>query len=239
MDSVPLGIDEPMSEDFALAGLTHMSHYLNYFFPQIAEQTFRETVLFEDVHQSDIAHWSDHYEYLLRKVSFASQGRRLLLKNPPNLGRVPEVLKQFPDAKFVHVYRNPWRVHASTVKLMQSFMEDLAFQSHDPEKIEEFISRRYQLIMQKWFAVRSLIPSENLIELRHEDIVAQPLQTVEAIYSRFNLAGWADAQSRLETYAESLVGYQNNEYVFDNEYLKRIEPYIAPVAEKLGYSRPA
>ena len=34
MDAVPLGIDEPMSEDFALAGLTHMSHYLNYFFPQ-------------------------------------------------------------------------------------------------------------------------------------------------------------------------------------------------------------
>ncbi len=27
MDAVPLGVDEPMSEDFALAGLTHMSHY--------------------------------------------------------------------------------------------------------------------------------------------------------------------------------------------------------------------
>jgi hypothetical protein len=57
MDAVPLGIDEPMSEDFALAGLTHMSHYLNYFFPRIAEQTFRQTVLFDDVSESDVTHW--------------------------------------------------------------------------------------------------------------------------------------------------------------------------------------
>ncbi|HQZ64830.1 MAG TPA: sulfotransferase [Planctomycetaceae bacterium] len=238
MDAVPLGIDEPMSEDFALAGLTHMSHYLNYFFPQIAEQTFRETVLFEGVDQSDVAHWSDHYEYLLRKVSYASGGRRLLLKNPPNLGRVPEVLKRFPDAKFIHVYRNPWLVHASTMKLMQSFIKDLAFQTHDPAVIESFISHRYQLIMEKWFADRHLIPRENLIELRHEDIVANPVQVVETIYRQFGLSNWATLQPKLEAYARSLQGYQNNAYSFDSVYLNRIHASIGPIAKRLDYAEP-
>ena len=236
MDAVPLGIDEPMSEDFALAGLTHMSHYLNYFFPQIAEQTFRETVLFEGVRSQDVAHWSDHYEYLLRKVSYASDGKRLLLKNPPNLGRVPEVLNRYPDAKFIHVYRNPWLVHASSVKLMQRFIETLAFQSHDPAAIEDFISRRYAAIMNKWFADRDLIPRENLIELRHEDITARPMEVVETIYQQFGLPTWPTMQPRLKAYADSLAGYRNNEYTFDAEYLKRIEPHIGPVAELLGYS---
>lgn len=238
MDAVPLGIDEPMSEDFALAGMTHMSHYLCYFFPQIAEQTFRQTVLFENVRPGDVAHWSDHYEYLLRKVSCASGGRRLLLKNPPNLGRVPEVIRLYPDAKFIHVYRNPWLVHASTMKLMQRFMADLAFQTHDPAAIEDFVSRRYAAIMQKWFRDRDLIPRENLIELRHEDIVARPNEIVESIYRRFNLSNWSVMQSRLQAYTESLVDYQNNEYTFDSEYLKRIGLCIGDIAEQLGYSVP-
>ena len=238
MDAVPLGIDEPMSEDFALAGLTHMSHYLNYFFPQIAEQTFRETVLFEGVCQQDVAHWSDHYEYLLRKVSYASGGKRLLLKNPPNLGRIPEVLKRYPNAKFIHVFRNPWLVHASSMKLMQRFMEDLAFQTHDPAAIELFISRRYAAIMQKWFADRDQIPRANLIELRHEDITARPMEVVETIYRQFSLTTWSMMQPRLKAYTESLAGYRNNEYTFDREYLNRSEPYIGAIAERLGYTRP-
>lgn len=238
MDAVPLGIDEPMSEDFALAGLTHMSHYLNYFFPQIAEQTFRKTVLFEGVSPQDVSHWADHYEYLLQKISYASGGKRLLLKNPPNLGRIPVVLKRYPDAKFIHVYRNPWLVHASSMKLMQRFMEDLAFQTHDSAAIEDFISRRYAEIMQKWFADRDLIPPENLIELRHEEIVARPLEIVESIYRQFGLTTWSRMQPLLKTYADSLAGYQNNEYTFAREYLNRIEPHLCAMAERLGYSRP-
>lgn len=238
MDAVPLGIDEPMSEDFGLAGLTHMSHYLNYFFPQIAEQTFRATVLFEGVSPQDVAHWSDHYEYLLRKVSYASGGKRLLLKNPPNLGRVPELLKRYPDAKFIHVYRNPWLVHASSMKLMQRFMEDFAFQTHDPVAIEDFVTRRYAAIMQKWLADRNLIPTANLIELRHEDITAHPIEIIEAIYQQFGLTTWLTMQPRLKTYADSVADYQNNKYTFETAYLTRIEPQITALAERLGYSRP-
>lgn len=237
MDAVPLGIDEPMSEDFALAGLTHMSHYLNYFFPQIAEQTFRNSVLFEGVSRSDVAHWSGMYEYFLRKVSYASGGKRLLLKNPPNLGRVPEVLKLYPDAKFIHVYRNPYLVHASTMKLMDRFMVNLAFQSHDPLQIEQFVSKRYELIFERWFRDRDMIPPENLIELSHENIVASPLEMVEQIYRQFGLTTWGIAQPRLKAYTDSLIGYRNNEYNFSADYLNRVEPYLGRFAERLGYER--
>ena len=238
MDAVPLGIDEPMSEDFALAGMTHTSHYLSYFFPQIAEQTFRETVLFENDSDGNAAHWSSHYEYLLRKVSYASGGKRLLLKNPPNLGRIPDVLKLYPDAKFIHVYRNPWLVHASTMKLMDRFMEGLAFQTHDVAAIEEFVSKRYAMIMRKWLSERCLIPRENLIELRHEDVIARPVEMVDSIFRQFGLTNWSAIHPRLKAYADSLAGYQNNEYTFDVEYLKRIDPYIREIAEQMGYSTP-
>lgn len=238
MDAVPLGIDEPMSEDFALAGLTHMSHYLNYFFPQIAEQTFRNTVLFEGVSRGDISHWSGMYEYFLRKVSYASGGKRLLLKNPPNLGRVREVLKLYPDAKFIHVYRNPYLVHASTIKLMDRFMDNLAFQGHDPRQIEQFVSKRYELILDQWFRDREMIPTENLIELRHEDITARPVELVELTYRKFGLSTGDTMRARLKAYTDSLIGYRNNEYNFSPEYLDRIEPYLGRFAKYWGYESP-
>ena len=92
--------------------------------------------------------------------------------------------------------------------------------------------------MQKWFADRHLIPRENLIELRHEDITARPLEIVDSIYQQFGLTTWSTMQPRLKAYADSLAGYRNNEYTFDREYLSRIEPHIGPTAERLGYARP-
>lgn len=236
MDAVPLGIDEPMSEDFALSGLTHMSHYLNYFFPGIADLTFRRTVLFQDVSESDREHWMSQCEFLLRKVSFASGSKRLLLKNPPNLGRVSTVLKLYPNAKFIHVYRDPYVVHASTMKLMDRFLDNLAFQSYDMTQIEQFVSERYAQLFDRWFAERDLIPPENLIELRHEDIIARPMEIVEQVYRQFGLTTWSTMQPRLQQYADSLKGYKNNDYLFAPDYLQRINPFVTPAAQRLGYA---
>ncbi len=236
MDAVPLGIDEPMSEDFALAGLTHMSHYLNYFFPRLADLTFQRTVLFDGVTEHDKEHWSRAYSFLLRKVSFASGGKRLLLKNPPNLGRVSTVLKLYPNAKFIHVYRNPYVVHASTMKLMDRFLENLSFQKYEMAEIEQFVSRRYAQIFERWFQERNLIPASQLIELRHEDIIARPMDVVADVYRKFELSNWSEMEPRLRAYTESLKDYRNNEYAFDPAYLQRINPFLGPIAEQLGYA---
>lgn len=238
MDAVPLGIDEPMSEDFALAGLTHMSHYLNYFFPKIAEQTFRHTVLFENASEWDIQHWGNSYDFLLRKVSYAAGGRRLLLKNPPNAGRIPEVLKRYPDAKFIHVYRNPWLVHASTMKLTERFLEQMSFQSCPQNQVEEFVSRRYQLIIDRWLRDKALIPAQNLIEVSHEEMTTSPVSVLDRIYQQFQLPGWKEVKPRLDAYVAGLANYQNNEYRFDREYLQRISSSLRPFAEHAGYSEP-
>jgi omega-hydroxy-beta-dihydromenaquinone-9 sulfotransferase len=238
MDAVPLGIDEPMSEDFALAGLTHMSHYLNYFFPRIAERTFRQTVLFENVREADIQHWGNTYDFLLKKVSFAAGGRRLLLKNPPNVGRIREVLQRYPNARFIHVYRNPWLVHASTMKLTERFLEQMSFQKCSREQMEEFVSTRYQLIMNQWLKDKSLIPAENLIEVSHEEMTRDPMTIVETIYRRFSLPGWETVRPQMERYVESLRGYQNNEYHFDPQTLARISPFLKTFADSAGYRGP-
>ncbi len=239
MDAVPLGVDEPMSEDFALAGMTHMSHYLNYFFPQIAEQTFRETVLFEDVPESDLRHWRKSWMSLLQKVSFAAGGRRLLLKNPANLGRIRELLQLFPEAKFIHVVRNPWLVHASSVRLMERFVDEMAFHSCPRSSMEQFVSARYALIMQRWRLDRIRIPPENLIELRHEEITSDGVAAIARIYLQFGLPDWDRVRPRIEAYVNSQRNYRNNTYEFDAQQLAAMDPYLRESGDGWGYQPPA
>jgi hypothetical protein len=196
-------------------------------------------VLFEGASQSDISHFDRMYDYLIRKVSLASGGRQLLLKNPPALGRIEQVLKRYPDTRFIHVYRNPWLVHASTMRLMQRFTEQLAFQDCDQPLIERFVSTRYAAIMDRWQQTRSLIPSGQLVELRHEDITADPVESVRQVYDQLSLSGWDQMQPRVSAYADTLTGYRNNQYRFPQDYLDRLRPYLEPVAAQLKYVEPA
>lgn len=238
MDAVALGIHEPMSEDFGLVGITELTHYLSYFFPQHAERLFREAVLFENKTAHDIRRWQRAYQQLLHKVSYSAGSRRLLLKNPPNIGRIPHVLELYPDAKFIHVLRNPYRVHASTVKLMDRFLTQFALQSPGDTDVEEFVSIRYRLIMQEWLKTRDAIPSENFIELRHEDVIRDQVGSVKTVYEQLQLPGFNEFRPQLERYVESLSGYRNNLYQFAPDYLDRVNPYLREFAEMWGYEVP-
>jgi len=239
MDSVRLGLDEPMSEDFGMVGMSDRTHYSSYFFPRIAERAFRETVLFEGVGDRGRRRYQNDYLGMLKKVLCETGNRQLVLKNPPNTGRVPEVLEMFPDAKIIFVRRNPWVVHASTVRLMQRFLEKFALQDYDEREIETFVSMRMELIMKKWLADKSLIPADNLIEVRHEDVIRDQMNIVEDIYRRFDLPGWAGQQPRLQKYVDSVSDYTNNEYTFDPDYLARIRPHVEFLAKEWGYDDPS
>jgi len=239
MDAVSLGTDEPMSEDFGLIGVTNKTHYGSYLFPQTAEAEFARTILFEpNDAKAKVAEWERDYLWLLKKITLASSGRRLCLKNPANTGRVPQLLKLFPDAKFVFVKRNPYVVHASTCRLMERFLERFALQSSDRDDIERFVSERYERLMQKWVADRDLIPSENLLELRHEDIVRDPEASVASVHRQLDICGLDDAYPLLQDRISSQAAYENNRYDFEPNYVDRISPFLAPTAQRWGYDAP-
>lgn len=239
MDAVPLSIREPMSEDFGLVGMSNQTHYGSYFFPRQAEEEFRRTVLFEGPEQGrEIRLWERDYARLLRKVTFAGGGRRLCLKNPPNTARVRHILRLLPETRFVLVRRNPWVVHASTCRLMERFFERFALQTWDQSRIEQFVSTRYQLLMDRWFADRSEIREDQLLELAHEQIVCEPLAAVERVYAGFGIDGFQALQPALTAYVRGLSDYRNNQYRFDPDYIDRITPYVERTAREWGYTAP-
>ncbi len=238
MDAVPVGLDEPMSEDFAMTCLSEFTHYHRYFFPESNDEIFRRTIFFEGLSDADIRRWHKAYDYLLRKVSVVSGGKRLVLKNPPHVGRIRHLVKFYPDAKFVHVYRNPYEVFVSTRKLMQKFLKMFSFQPYSLAELEENVLVDYARIMRRFFEDEHLIPEENYIRVRHEDVVRDGVGTLEQVYAKLQLPGFEEMRPRLEEYVRSISDYQTNTYEFSDELLTRIRQHCGFAIDKWGYEPP-
>ena len=238
MDNVEFGVNEPMSEDFALGAMTDITHYHSYYFPRQGDRIFQRTILFEGLSPAEIERWQRTYRYLLQKVALANDGKQLLLKNPAHSGRLPTILKMFPNARFIHVYRNPFAVVASTLKLMDRFLHLLALQRHDWESVREACLVRYQLLMERLLRDKEQIPAHQLFEVSHEEMTSRPMEVLERVYSHLNLPGFETARPRQQAYVESLTNYETNRYGFDDDTVAHWTPFVKAAIDRWGYEPP-
>ena len=64
-------------------------------------------------------------------------------------------------------------------------------------QVEETVTARAELLA-AFESCRALIPAEQLLELDHDDLIRQPLQAVEGLYTHFGLTSWPDASGPIE-----------------------------------------
>ncbi|MFH7027195.1 MAG: sulfotransferase family protein [Heteroscytonema crispum UTEX LB 1556] len=96
-------------------------------------------------------------------MTLSANQKRLIVKNPINTARIKILLEMFPDAKFIHIYRNPYSIYASTNTLYKKLVRILGFQTINEAQLEENIIFIYKQMMQNFLVDKNSIPPENLI----------------------------------------------------------------------------
>lgn len=124
MDNVEMAADYPYEEEYAVANTCPYSFYHGWYFPRWMRRYFDRYALMQ-APSGELESWRTVYDYLLRKVAYANGQPRLLLKNPCNTARVGELLDLYPDARFVHIIRNPYHVYFSTRRLYENILPRL------------------------------------------------------------------------------------------------------------------
>ena len=117
--------------------------------------------------------------FLLKKRDVSMDGKRLLLKNPANTGRVKLILDMFPDAKFVHISRNPYDLYFSMSRFMRTVIPLYCLQTPPFDEIEELILNLYAEIYNSYFIEKKLIPAGNLVEIKYEDFIENPIREIK------------------------------------------------------------
>lgn len=238
MDNMALSPDLPQEEEFAMCNVTPHSFYVGWYFPRRIRDLFHRYVLFDAATPAMIAEWQHHYLELLKKAALSSQGRRLVLKNPANTGRIPQLLALFPDAKFIHIHRNPYAVYKSTLKLHRTTYETIGFQDVTDAEIEENVLHMYAALHARYQATRDLIPAGNLVEIRYEDLEADPLGILERVYATLGLPDWEATRGPVEAYLATQEDYEKNRFTMRQRDIDRVEAALGDLIQAGGYARP-
>ena len=234
MDNMAAGWDRPQEDEFALALLGMPSTYTDFAFPKNA--TIHPGALdLSGLTQREYALWKRTFYRFVQAVAYKDP-RRLVLKSPPHTARVPALLELFPDAKFVHIVRDPRVLFSSTVNLWMSMAKRHGFQTptQSPE-LEAKVFREFRTIHERYEATKGTIPKGNLVEVRYEELVKDLVAGTERIYAGLNLDGFDMARPKLEAYARRSSSYETNKYEQTPELKARIAGEWGDIIAEQGY----
>ena len=158
MDNMAMGWDEPQEDEFALALLGRPSPYTDVAFPNRMPIDPGSLDL-SGLNRRELAAWKRTFRRFLQAVQVRFPDQRLVLKSPPHTARVRVLLELFPDAKFVHIRRDPYVLFASTVNLWRTMAKKQGLQTPKRDDlIREKVFREFRTIYERYFADRELHP---------------------------------------------------------------------------------
>lgn len=220
-DNMALGVGEPQEDELALVSLTGRSMMSSLFFPRNLKFYARYVTL-RELSPAELAEWKAALLWFVRKVSLRCQ-RPLVLKSPAHTARIRVLLDMFPDARFVHIQRDPFAVFQS-MRAALKLGSILALHEVEGFDIDEHLIAQYKEVYDAYFEERALIPPGRLHEVRYEDVEADPLGQLRATYEALALPDFGHAEPALRAYVESLRGYHKNTF----------EDLPAPLARRLA-----
>jgi hypothetical protein len=225
MDGMPLSWDAPQEDELAMMNLGAGSFLETFAFPN-RRPVRAEYIELTKLTETQRRKWIAARIYFMKQVLYRRERQarrggeglavgRLLLKSPTDTARLGLLRSLFPQACFIHLVRDPIDVFVSTMRLWKSMTATQALQvpDWDPQpdgtpSIDEFVLATFERLYRNFESERHAIPSQQIIDVRYEDLVREPLGVIAGIYDHFGWTGFAEVEPRVEAYARLIPGRQ-------------------------------
>lgn len=232
MDAMPAGWERPQEDEIALALLGVPSSYERVAFPN---QPQAGALDLGGLSLRERRRWEQAFGRLVRALTLAHDGRRLVLKSPPHTARISTLLQLLPDARFVHVVRDPFAVYPSTLHLWRVLFAIHGLQRPSWEGLPEFILDTFARMHAAFEAGRRLVPVGRLHELRYEDLVRDPVGQLREVYRSLDLGDFEPARGPVEKYLESVKDHEPGTHILTPEERRAIVERWGGFIRQYGY----
>ncbi len=202
MDNMRLSLGTPFEDEYATCISTFHSPYMSLVFPRRREH-YDKYLTFEDVPLEHVEEWKEALLLFMKKVT-SRTNRPLVLKSPPHTCRVRLLLEMFPDAKFVHIHRNPNDILQSTRHQVKTALRWYQLQSFSDDELDDWIIPRFRTMYDSFFEERALVPDGQFHEVCYEDLERNPIDGIRALYSLLDLPEFSNVEQPLRDYVTSL-----------------------------------
>jgi len=233
MDNVKFGWDAPQEDEFALCNLGLPSTYSRIAFPNHPPRHLDYLSMY-GIPDRELDQWKMELDRFVRAVSLRCN-KRIVLKSPPHTGRIGVLKEMFPQARFIHISRNPYQVIPSTIHLWKTLDHVNAFQIPTNEGMEDYVFECFDRLYRGYNRYRETIGPSQLIEIRYEDLIESPLLVLENIYCQLDLGGFEDVQQHVEAKLAKNKNFRTNQHVVPDDLAEQIGERCANYLEQFGY----
>jgi hypothetical protein len=137
---------------------------------------------------------SDHrdaYRYhrrILQTLQARRAGERWLLKAPSHLATLDALFAVYPDARIVHVHRDPLKTVPSTLSLMAT-LKWMRCRHTDPVATAPLLAWGFGTMLDSVIEGRASrrLPDAQFADIRYADLLVDPVTAVAGVYEQF---GW-------------------------------------------------
>ena len=238
IDNIPVTPTSPQEDEIAVANMSPLSFYHGIYFPKAFDRLIDRGLFFDGCSEAEVAAWQRRFLLFLRRLE-KDQGQRLLIKNPTYTARPAMLKRLFPDAKFIHIHRNPFDVFLSMRNFYKKLLAELALQDVPTGvDIDATITRTYARMMEIFETETNGWTAPDFVELPYALLDAHPMEALEQIYTTLELDGFAEAAPRFDAYLGSVASFQKNAFRGDQTAIDLVSGHWGKWIEKWGYDTP-
>ncbi len=221
-------------DEIALMNLTGLSPYMDWCWPD-SDVDYSRYSTFRRATNAELTRWQAALRWYLAALTVRYR-QPILLKSPPHTGRIRAILAVFPDARFVHIRRNPFDVYVSTVRLLKDIDPVFRLRVRRETDRHQAILQTYREMYAAFFEDLALVPPGQFTEIAYEDLETAPIEQLTRVYADLNLGDFGMVEPVIRDYLKTIEGYQKNRHKpMDAEVRRQISDSWAESFERWGY----
>jgi hypothetical protein len=158
-----------------------------------------------------------HYTYLktvLKVLQFLRGGDRWILKSPQHLEQFGPLIDTFPDATVLVTHRDPVSVVASMATMI-AYTSRMNLDPIDVTAIGAYWADLLAVMLERCRLDRDLLPSDQSIDIRFDDFMADPSGTIDQIYRLADQPMDAPARAAITDYIDTHGRSRHGGLIYD------------------------
>ena len=233
-DDVYLHADLPTEEENSLATISTRSASQSFFFPN-NEEYYNRYILFQHLSAEEKSNWKKAYRRMINQIGIRWPGKRLLIKNPHNTGRLLELKEIYPNAKFIFLHRNPLDCFPSTYLMYDKVVKTQYLHNYTTEDTNNKIFYYYKTIVKRYLDQRDYIPRKDLFEIAYDDLLSDPLSIIKNLYRHLELKLEDHDLNKMKDFVDAQKSYRINTHELNPELRSRITKELKFVFSNFKY----
>ncbi len=233
MDQVKLGFDEPMEDEWATFRMTNISPLERVIFPKSRRYFLLDYDTFVP-DGSSVAQWEKALCVFFKKLAY-STNKRIVLKNPFHSLRIKMLKRLFPNVRFIHIYRHPYTVIPSTIRMWNIVGKQNSLNKRwTSPQIEDVVTVLDRMLSAIQHDLAEL-PDENYCEVKFEELEKEPVSVLKKIYHKLGLTFTPQFENKVNEFLPDIKHYKKNIYTLSRQERELISNRLKYHIEYYGY----